>query len=277
MATTSTVFTTDEIRWYNNGIWGTLGYAVPAVGNDPRTVNSGIQRLVRVMGRNLAAIMQQPDVDLQKPPSYATIVKLDKLIKRARTIIGSRVVPSNEAEMEAGHSTPAPQDHMIYPVPYFRVRNDWLKEYCGLALAAISEAVQHTDNRKPYDFGPAFASRVSRFLQRIYRFMATELLLIPNDRASAQDFVLTDEDIKAYKPEAWFTSTELIDTVPDVQYIPTEDDLVVLTDGIPATLIVNAVRWPAGGGIGGSPAASTATGNGATAPAVPPFADPVAP
>src|SRR5688500_13351582 len=145
------MFKTDQPLWYNNGVWGRKGYAVPNFGNDPTTLNETIHQLVSVTGRNLSAIMHSTDADLRTPPSINTIARIHKLIVRARQIVGSRAKAPGEFNMEPDHSAPAPQVHIIFPVPYFKVRSPHLKRYCGFILAALAEAMQHTENRRPIE------------------------------------------------------------------------------------------------------------------------------
>lgn len=240
-------FRTDQALWYNNGIWGQLGYAVPNFGNDPRTVNTGIHYLVSVMGRNLSAVMHHADADLRVPPGINTLTRVHKLITRARTILAGRDLDPAEFEMESVHTTPAQQDFIIYPVPFWRVRNPWMREWCGLMLTALSEAMQHTENRKPYEFTVAFSGVIGQYLHRVYRLMATELFGIDPELAKKLDFTLSDQQLGSYDPSRFFTATELIDTVAPIDLIPTEDDLRVLTDGIPATLLVGLQLYPSGG------------------------------
>lgn len=260
------MFKTDQARWYNVGTWGDLGYAVPNFGDDPATLNAGIHYLTSIMGRNLSAIMHHPDVDLRTPPTINTLTRVHKLIVRARSILAGREVASGEPDMESGHSSPAPMVHLIYPVPYFRVRNHYLKEYCGLVLNALSEAFQHTENRKAYEVSTRFSGTIGQYLHRIYRLMATELFGVAPETAKALDFTLTDADLAGYDPSRWFSSTEMIDTVPRLDQVPTEDDLRVLTDGIPATQLVGLATYPSGVPVeGSSPAAGAATAS-ATAP-----------
>lgn len=239
-------FKTDQALWYNNGIWGQLGYAVPNFGDDSSTLNAGIHRLTETIGRNLSSIMHHPDVDLRVPPSINTLTRVHRLVMRGRTILGSRAVPSGTPNMEAVHTAPARQVTLIFPVPYFRVRNSWLKEWCGLVLNALSEAMQHTENRKPYEISENFAGTVGQYFHRLYRLMAIELFGVNKDDAKALDFLLTDADLSAYDPAKYFTSTEMIDTVPPLGDVPTEDDLQVLTNGIPATRLVNLTKYPSG-------------------------------
>src|SRR5882672_8138399 len=94
MASGSDIFKTDQVLWYNNGIWGQLGFAVPNFGDDPTSNNETILYLVDLMGRNLQALMCQPDTDLRVPPSINTLTRIHKLIVRGRAILAARQVSS---------------------------------------------------------------------------------------------------------------------------------------------------------------------------------------
>jgi hypothetical protein len=254
-------FGTDQILWYNQGAWGELGYAVPNFGDNPTTLNAGIQYLTSVMGRNLSALLHgNPDVDLRSPPTINTLVRVHKLILRFRQITGNRKVGPGTPMQEAVHSSPAELDHLVYPVPYFKVRNGWIKEWSGLVLMAISEAIQHTDNRRTFDFSEQFAGIISQYMQRIYRNMAVELFGTDAVKAAALDFILTDAELSAYDPTKFFTSTEMIDTIPAPTLTPTEDDLRLLTDGLPASMVTGLQKWPSGAAVGSTTAAA-ATGS----------------
>ncbi len=267
-------FKTDQALWYNVGVWGELGYAVPNFGDDPTTLNDGVHYLTSIVGRNLSAIMHHPDGDLRTPPSINTLTRLHKLILRSRQILSGRDVAPGEPDMESLHTTPAVMVHRIFPVPYFKVRNHHLKQYCGLVLNALAEMMQHTENRKPYEISTRFSGTVGQYFHRVYRLMATELFGVDPKKAKALDFTLSDADLRAYDPGQWFTSTEMIDTVGPLSMVPTEDDLLVLTDGIPATQLVGLSAYPSeaainAGVIGGSASIATNTGSN-TAFAAPP-------
>lgn len=265
------VFRTDQALWYRVGVWGELGYAVPNFGDDTQTLNGSIHKLVSVMGRNLSAVMHHADVDLRVPPSINTLIKVHKLIVRARSILAGRGIAPGTPDFEAQHATPSQSEFLIYPVPCFKVRNEWLKEWCGLTLNAISEACQHTENRKEYEVSTTFTGLIGSYLHRVYRLMATELFNVPVAEASKLDFTLTEAHIAAYDPGKFFSSTELIDRVPRMADIPTEDDLGVLTDGIPASRLVGLCLWPSGQPIPSgqqSVPSLQALGEDATAPQV---------
>lgn len=271
-------FGTDQILWYNNGTWGRLGYAAPNFGNDPTTINASIAYLVEAIGRNLFGIMQHPDASLRVPPSLNTLTRIHKLCTRARSILAGRDVASGQNKFEPLHATPAPEDFLIYPTPYFKVRNRWLKEYCGLGIMAMTEAMQHTENRVPIDFSVQFSGLIGQYISRIYRLMNIELLAIPEIDAVKPDFTLTDAQLAAYAPEKFFTSSEMVDTVPPLVDVPTEDDLDVLAQGIPASQLVGLAKYPSGGapslsgadGSGTSGAGSAGGTSGGTSFAAPP-------
>ncbi|MGE0760131.1 MAG: hypothetical protein AB7F89_14200 [Pirellulaceae bacterium] len=259
------IFGTDEPLWYNVGIWGELGYGVPNFGNDYDTLNNSVAYLVDAMGRNLSAVMHHADADLRTPPSINTLMRVHKLILRARSILSSRAIAPNQMRMEAQHATPAKEDFLVFPIPYFKVRNRWLKEWAGLILSALSECTQHTENRIEYDISTTFAGLVGQYLQRILVRMATELLGVARADAEKPDFVIADTVFQTYDPAKFFTSTELIDTNRPSWVIPTEDDLELLTNGIPASKLVGLQRYPradpvpivAGGSAGGGTVTSS--------------------
>jgi len=272
----TTGFSTDEPLWYNNGVYGALGYAVPNFGFNARTLNQGIAELVDILGRNLSAIMHVEDVDMRTPPLINTLVKVHKLVLRARTIINSRAVPEQKPMMEGVHDVPDPQDFTIYPVPYFKVRNRWLKTWCGLVMSSLTEACRHTENRRSFDYSTAFGGLVGQYLQRVYQRMAIELFMVDPTKVADPNFVLDDATLASYSPSKVFTATELIDTPPATYAVPTADDLQIITDGIPATKLVNLQKFPStalpGEQVSGASAATAgATGanptGGAGAPA----------
>ena len=131
-------FGTDQPLWYNNGVWGRLGFAVPNFGNDPSSLNSTIHYLVSVIGRNLHNIMLHPDVDMRTPPSINTLTRIHKLVLRSRTILSGRDVEPGELNMESIHASPSKQVFLMFPTPYFKVRNPHLKQYCGLIRDAMT-------------------------------------------------------------------------------------------------------------------------------------------
>ena len=254
------MFLTDQILWYNNGVWGKLGFACPNFGDDPATINSSIHYLVRVIGRNLQAMMLSQDAHKTTPPSINTLTRVHKLATRARSILAGRAVPPAKPNMEPQHASPAHEIFLIFPTPYFHVRNQFLKEWGGLILMALTEAMQHTENAQAFEISTNFSGLVGQYLHRVYRRMATELFGVPSAEAQALDFTLSDEQLGTYDPGRFFSSTEMIDVVPPIQEIPTEDDLRVLTAGIPATELVGLQPYPNQAAFADRPIGATSSG-----------------
>lgn len=249
---------TDAFLWYNVGDWGRYGLAIPNFSNDTRSQNDTIRYLNDVMGRNLQAILWHPDARLRTPPSINTLTRIHKLCVRARSILASRAVPAATPNMETAHALPAPEEFLVYPTPYFRVRNQWLKQYAGLILISLTEGMQHQENARPLEISQAFSGLIGQYLHRVYRLMATELFRVPTEEAAKPDVTLTNEQLTSYNPSAWFTSTEMLDTVPSLEDWPAEDDLQILTDGIPISQLPLLGRWPNGPMTGGSGVTGTA-------------------
>ena len=75
--------------------------------------------------------------------------------------------------------------------------------------------------------------------------MAIELFGKTREQAYADGFVLTDDDLANYNPAEFFTSTEMVDTVPRLDRVFTEDRLQTLSEGIPVTeLPADLGPWP---------------------------------
>ena len=165
----------DAILHYNVGIFGEAGYAVPNWSNDIGSLNPTIIDWTQLVGRNLFHIMHHEDVDLRIPPSRNTLERVHKLYLRAANILAGRAVPAGERNMEVQHVRPAGEVFRVYPVPYFHVRNPFLKRWAELVLLSLSEAMQHTENRKEMEVSTAFAGTVGQYLRRIYANMAIEL------------------------------------------------------------------------------------------------------
>jgi len=253
----------DALLWYNVPGWQKFGLAVPNWGISPRSQNSVIRDFVAITGRNLQAVMFGVDAQLRTAPTINTLRDIHKLIIRARNILGGRAVPASELNMQPQHALPAPEDHRLYPVPYFEVPNRYLKEYCGLILTALTESLQHTENARPLEISVDFAANIGQYFHRVYRLMAVELFGVDAAVAKALNFTMTDEMLAAYNPSKVLTSTEMIDNVPDLDSWPTEIDLKPLTDGIPVSML------PA---LGGYPTAGRATAASGTAAASEPTA-----
>lgn len=236
---------TDAILHYNVGIFGEAGYAVPNWSNDVGSLNPTILDWVTLVGQNLFHIMHHEDVDLRIPPSRNTLERVHKLYLRAGSILAGRAVPSGERNMEVQHVRPAGDVFRVYPVPFFKVRNPFLKRWAELVLLSLAEAMQHTENRKEVEISTAFAGLVGQYLRRVYDNMSIELFGKTREQVQVDGFKLTDEDFNGYNPAEFFTSTEMVDTVPRLDRVLTEDRLELLREGLPVTQLPDAVKpWP---------------------------------
>lgn len=238
------VINTDAALWYNVGQFGQLGYAVPNPSDDAGSLNPGIVDLVNLAGRNLFHIMHHEDVDLRTPPSINTIRRVHKLYVRLGQILQSRAVPPGENNMETQHVQPAGEVFKVYPVPYFKVRSQFMKRWAEWIMIMMAEAMQHTENRKSIEISTNFAGQIGQYMVRVYRNLATELFGKTREEVQEEGFLLTEEELAAYDPSKFFTSTEMIDTVPHLGHVFTEDRLSVISEGIPVTSLPQLQPWP---------------------------------
>lgn len=236
---------TDAVLWYNVGLFGEAGYAVPNWSNDVGSLNPQILDWVELVGRNLFHIMHHEDVDLRIPPSINTCKRVHKLYLRAANILAGRAVPPGEDNMEVQHARPAGEVFRVYPVPYFKIRNPFMRRWSGLILVSLAEAMQHTENRREMEISSAFAGQVGQYIRRVYINMAIELFGKTRQEAVAEGFALSDADLASYNPASYFTATEMVDTVPRLDRVFTEDRLELLAEGIPVTdMPADIGPWP---------------------------------
>lgn len=235
---------TDAVLWYKVGVFGDAGYAVPNWSNDYGSLNPQILDWVELVGRNLFHIMHHEDADLRIPPSVNTCKRIHKLYLRAGNILAGRAVPPGENNMEVQHARPAGEVFRVYPVPYFKVRNPFMRRWAGLVLISLAEAMQHTENRKEMEISTAFAGQVGQYIKRVYSNMAIELFGKERDVAIQPGFALSEEDLASYDPSQFFTATEMVDTVPRLDRVFTEDRLELLAEGIPITDLPALEPWP---------------------------------
>lgn len=238
------VINTDAVLWYNVGQFGQLGYGVPNPSDDPGSLNPAILDLVHLTGRNLFHIMHHQDTDLRTPPSINTIRRVHKLYIRLGQILQSRAVPSGENDLETQHVQPAGEVFKVFPVPFFKVRNVFLKRWAEWIMIMLAEAMQHTENRKTMEISTNFAGQVGQYMTRVYTNLATELFGKTREEVRAPGFILSEAELISYNPSAFFTSTEMIDTVPHLGHVFTEDRLSVISDGIPVTSLPELQPWP---------------------------------
>jgi len=235
----------DAVLWYKVGVFGEIGYAIPNWSNDVGSLNPQILDWVDLVGRNLFHIMHHEDADLRIPPSLNTTRRIHKLYLRAANILAGRAVPPGHDNMEIRHARPTGEVFRVYPVPFFKVRNPFLKRWAGLILVSLSEAMQHTENRREMEISTNFAGTVGQYIRRVYVNMAIELFGKTREKAMTDGFVLSERDFTSYNPAEFFTSTEMIDTVPRLDRVFDEDRLEHFSEGIAVTeLPAELGPWP---------------------------------
>lgn len=235
---------TDAVLWYNVGEFGAAGYGVPNWSDDVGSLNPNIIDLVGLIGRNLFHIMHHEDVNLRTPPSINTLTRIHRLYVRCGQVLTGRAIPFNRPNLETPHSSPAGEIFRVYPVPYFKVANPYLKRWATWILMALADAMQHTENAKSVEISVSFASDVGKYLDRVYQNMAIEMFGKVVDDVIKPGFLLTDADLSTYDPSKFFTRTEMVDVVPRLDRIFTEDKIGHLSEGIPVTQLPPLAPWP---------------------------------
>lgn len=253
-------FSGDPALWYNypiGGVWGRLGFAVPNWGKRLVSRNLVLVEMAEIIGRNLQAIMVGDDACSRTPPHVDVIREIHKLVLRARGLLATEALASNQDPMRGTHGINNKQSFLLFPTPLFKVRNRWMKTYCFYAMAALAECLQHTQNTTmSFEIDAITARTIGQYFVRIYKRVAVELLNIdPKDASVPKDantglpvweaFTLSDAQINAYDPEKWFSSTELIDVAPPSGDMPSSYDLEFLTNGIPIIDMPALTPFPA--------------------------------
>jgi len=226
--------TTDGILWYNVGVYGQMGYAVPNPSNDIGTLNPNMIDFTNGIGRGLFYIMHHEDVDLSTPPTVETLYRIHQLVVYMRRLVAARIQPDGELPFNPEHVSPAGEVFLVWPVPFHKVRNMTLKRWARYALYLLAELFQNSENRRLMNVYSKVGERIGGYLGRkIYFEMATEFFGKSPDDAKKPEFLLTDEDFAAYNPTALRPDWEANDPVPAIDNVFTEDRMAYLSAGIP--------------------------------------------
>lgn len=244
------IFTSDRALLYDVEPWNRLGFAVPNFGDNVGTKSRTILNLADYIGKAQLFVMTHVDAQRTQPPSRNTIERLGKLINRVNSVLGGRKKAPNELLLEEGHATAELRAWIIHPVPYFRgeiVRNHWLSEYNDLAMVALTNIYQHSDNRLALTVTDAFARDVWKYFREMKILMGSELLLIDKATLEEDTFLFTEAHYEAYDPSLVTLNFEALDTPGAIQSTAAEDDLRPLFNGIPSTVIVPKLKqYPIG-------------------------------
>jgi hypothetical protein len=241
-------FRSDSPPWYNNGVWGTLGCAVPQTGKYLHTTNIPIWELVDVAGRQLFHLLwHYDDRKFESPPSKNCLWEVYSLILIARKRIADRTYGPEETVPLATHAKPAPQMFRLYPVPFYGrlgCVNSFLYEATQNCLLLLTEAMEHADNERSGYTTLSFAQALTPYLQGILTTLATKFFNYPRKDTLDPAFVIPEDKWKTYNPLAWSVSVEGTSTRPPVGWTPTEQDLEPIR-GLPASDVIPFLQpWP---------------------------------
>ncbi len=238
--------TNNSIKWFKNGRFGDLGWAAPyGAKNKFYSNNNAISSLVNKGGELLFAIAQQPDVNVATPPTIYFLKSLGKAVDRLEMIIDSETVASGQVENRSVGINPTPEEFLIYPIPYFRVRNRWAKRWFAYGLMALSEAMKHQDNSFSLQIHPDLAGIIKMYTGMIRQQIAVQFLGIDVVAAKLPGFKITDDQYAAYAPNNVFLLSERVDTGAPVSWTFSSEDLYPLSQGVAASTIYPLLTdWP---------------------------------
>ena len=238
--------TTNSIKWYDNGRFGEIGYGSPYLAyNKYYSNNVSLRNFVNKGGELLFAIMHQPDVLTATPPTLFFLKSLGKSIDRMRSTLASNTTPTGTVENRTVGIAPNPEPFMVYPVPYWRVRNRWVKQWATYCMYALSEAMKHQDNVYSLAIHPDLTGIINMYLNLIYKQIAIEFLKVPQADTEKPDFVITDAMYASYVPDSVFLLSERVDTGAPLSWNLSTEDLAVISQGVPANLLAPFLKdWP---------------------------------
>ena len=152
---------------------------------------------------------------------------------------------SNEPDRRTVNVTPTPEPFLIYPVPYFRVRNPWAKRWCGLLLMCLSECMQHQDNIHPLSIHDDLAAIAWQYPDMVYEQLAIEFFRKGREEAAKDGFELKPDDFAKFDEASTFTRTDRVDSRAPLMWNVSAEDLNVLAEGIPTPVILPFLKqWP---------------------------------
>lgn len=252
---TGNMFESSAIWWWDNGIWGQAGYAIPNDGGKPRSGNETVRFIVNFLGAELFSLMHRPDVKFSRPFNADWLYDLNKMLSLGIKRMADQAVGwTDDRDGDADHAVNTPQAFILYPVPYFgtRIRQVDALKWCGQILILIGECMQHSDNDYDDNITDAFAAKVQKALFRIQEDMAMKYLGFTREQAEARPLVIPPDAFSdgKYNPDSLFTSRELVEErMPDLWW-PMSNDLTPI-NGIAAPVAkIWAKIWPEAGNFG---------------------------
>jgi len=241
-------FDTDEILWYNNGIWGDAGYAMFNPMGKTLSSNIDIFMMHSLCGKVLFELMHERDaVGFTGPPHKQWLYELYQMLFVTRKRLNDLTRTKSDGNgLDVSHAQPAPQMFVVYPIPFFggRVRQADCLKYATIALLMLSEMAQHADNDRVGYVTEGFSSSIGQYVQEILAQMGMKFFGYKRAEAYAPNFEIKDADFTNYDPSKLMISTELIDERPPQQAWPTTNDLARIEALPVAQAILFAKRWP---------------------------------
>lgn len=245
-------FESAEIMWWDNGIWGRAGYAIPNDGGKSTTANETIRGIHDFIGAELFNLMHRPDVKMSRPFNAEWLFNLNKMLTLGiKRMADYSIGWTDKRKGDAAHAINTPEAFIVYPVPYFgqRIRQKDARRWCGQILRLLSEIMQHSDNEFDDDVTAFAASMIQEDLRRIQGDMAMKYLGKSRAEVETAGFVVPPDAFSNanYKPDGLFTEREMVEERMPLQWWPTANDLTPIA-GIPITVAnVWGRRWPEAG------------------------------
>ena len=257
-------FGTSEILWWNNGIWGKAGYAIPNDGGKPTTANETMWEIHAFIGRELFNLMHRPDVKMSRPFNAEWLFDLNKMLKLGIKRLGDYSVSwTDDRNGDAMHALNTPKAFMYFPVPHFggRIRQRSASKWCGIILRLLSEIMQHSDNDYDDNVTDLSTSYIQSQLLRVQQDMAMKFLGYSREEVEAPDFQVEDTRFSegVYNPSNLFTSSELIEERMPEQWWPQSNDLTPIAGINAVDANIWGMRWPASDGFYGDGGAHEAS------------------
>lgn len=240
-------FGSSEVYWFNCGIWGQAGYAIPNDGGKPVTGNDRLREIHQFLGAELFELMHRPDVKFSRPPNVTFLEGFAKAVTLGIKRLGDFAIKFTEPRPgDKKHNVNTPRSFVYYPVPLFgdRIRQPHAKRWCRWMLETLGEMMQHSDNDYEDDVTTLFVAPMQEQLRRILKDMASAFLGAPEEAVDAPGFVINDVAWASYDPTALFTDRELTDERHPEQWWPASRDLSTIKAMPVQTANVFAERWP---------------------------------
>ncbi len=267
---------------YINGIFdGNRGYATPFMSPGHLvTNNKDIKDLVDTFGFLLFEAMQLPDVWIASAPDIGFIKTVGKAIDRFRMIVSARMLPDGQAAPRGALIAPSQEPFMIFPIPYFNIRNAWARRWAWNGMMALAEAMRHQNNALLMGFDSTLGGLMSMYTELTYKQIAVEMLGLPAPvallpgQAIPPVPTITEAQYAGYD-KTKFSVGQRIDGGASITSQLPIDAVMAIANGIPATQIYTQLQNPPGatansiaGGGAGTVVAASATAS--TTPTVPP-------